>query len=58
MLGDIIKGFGAFKKSIKPEPQTYRLGDLIDKLDDSKASKEEKQKAVRLINKAMKESNQ
>ena len=56
MLGDFIKGFGAMKKAIKPEPQTYRVGDLIDKLDDSKATKEEKQMAVRLINKAMKET--
>lgn len=57
MLGNIIKGFGAFKKLIKPEPITYRVGDLINTLDDSKASKEEKQMAVRLINKAIKESN-
>lgn len=56
---NFIEGFGALKRAISPEiqPKTYRVGDLINTLDDSKASKEEKQKAVRLINKVLKESN-
>ena len=58
MLGDMIKSFGAFKKSIKPEKKeevkTYRVGDLIETLDNPQASKEDKQKAIRLLHKVAK----
>lgn len=59
MLSDISKKIKALKRAMSTEPQVkvYRVGDLIDTLDDSRASKDDKQLAIMLINKAARESN-